>query len=343
MTATAPRDPVRAPVCEIALVGYPTHAVTSRLRDELVRRGHACELVHPDLVVTAVGPTGVVVHPSALRADLVVLTVSTDHLVAVHAVHQLELDGISVLNRPGPVLLSSDKALTVAALARARVPVPRTVSVGSVDTALHHGAQLGYPLVLKAADGAEGHLVRRVPQESHLADIFTDLRDVMGQTLNSRVPLLLQEMVGAGGTDRRLFVVGGSVQAAMDRRARPGEWRSNLSLGAEPDPATPTDQEIEIAERAARALELDITTIDLLAGTDGPVVVEANANGDILDVAMTSGLDLVGAMVDLMEMRAGVRRPGRVSARPLTAPDHAALTDFCVRRLDAKRRQLAHR
>jgi ribosomal protein S6--L-glutamate ligase len=180
-----------------------------------------------------------------------------------------------------------------------------------------------------------------VHDDEELSHTFQALRAAMGQPAGSRVPLVLQELLSDTlGHDRRLFVVGGAAQAAMDRVARPGEWRSNLSQGAEPLPAAATAVEIDIAERAARALGLDFSTVDLMAGSTGPVVIEANAHGDVLDVAMTSGLDLIGAMADLVEMRAGAIPYERVAARPLSTTAHRKLTDFCLRRLRRKREQL---
>ena len=63
-----------------------------------------------------------------------------------------------------------------------------------------------------------------------------------------------------------------------------------------------TKPEAVLAEQAALALNLDFTTIDIMWRDSGPVVIEANPYGDILDAAMTTGLDLVGALVDFIEM-----------------------------------------
>lgn len=324
------------------LVGYPSHAMTSRLHHRLLERGHVCELIHPDQLVIDTGSDGVVVHPIGdTTPDVVVLTTSTDHVAALQSAAHLESTGIPVLNRPAAILLAADKAQTAVALARAGVPVPRTVCVASIDAALEHAERLGYPLVLKAADGAEGNQVRQVHDAAGMRHAFEELRASMGHPAGSRVPLVLQEFLSrALGHDRRLFVVGGVVQAAMDRIAQSGEWRSNLSQGAEPLPAVATPTEIHIAEEVAGVLGLQLATVDLMAGPTGPVVIEANAYGDILDVAMTSELDLIGAMADLVEMRAGVRPSERVAALPLSTPAHRALTEFCLARLRRKREEL---
>ncbi|HEU5486326.1 MAG TPA: RimK family alpha-L-glutamate ligase [Microlunatus sp.] len=327
--------------CQIMIIGYPSHAMTSRLHEEMRDRGHRSLLVHPDRVVTHVADGAVTVLPEVGSLDAVVLTTSTDQVTALHSAAQLQHVGIPVLNSPTATLRAADKIMTTVELARAGIPVPRTVSVGSLDTAMAGADLIGYPLVLKAADGAEGNQTRQVPSAEHLPEVFRELRASMGQRSSSRTPLLLQEQLQrALGRDRRLFVVGGRVQAAMDRVARPGEWRSNLSQGATPLPAEATTEEIDIAERTAVALGLDFTTVDLMAGDRGPVVIEANAFGDVLDVAMTSGLDLIGSLADLVEVRAGARPVGRISPKHLHRGAHAALSAMCRRRLADKRAEL---
>jgi RimK family alpha-L-glutamate ligase len=327
----------------VAVVGYPTHAMTSRLVTELQRRRHHADVIHPDDLVTEVRRDGVVVHPFAegRMPDAVVLTMSSDHVPAVTSAAQLERTGVPVANRPSAVLAAADKVQTAVTLANAGVPVPATIVITTVESALTCAPRIGYPLVLKAADGAEGNQVRLVAREDELAAAITELRSAMGQDVSTRSALLLQEVVqGSVGRDRRIFVVGGTAQAAMDRVAREGEWRSNLSQGARPVAAVATDDENEIAVRAARALGLDFTTVDLMVGTQRTVVIEANPYGDVLDVSMTSGLDLVGSLADLAELTAGRRPPGPVVPKPLSGDAHAGITAFCRRRLADKAAEL---
>ncbi len=114
------------------------------------------------------------------------------------------------------------------------------------------------------------------------------------------------------------------------------------SMGHPPGSRVPLVLQELLQPGLGRDRRLQVTTIDLMAGANGPVV-EANPHGDVLDVAMTSGLDLIGAMADLVEMRAGLRPLDRVVARPLGAAALATLTAFCRRRLEVRRRVLSGR
>ena len=326
----------RSDAPRVAIVGYPGHAMVSRLYAELQRRGRDVTLVTPDAVVTEVRDEAVLVRPFCDQPPyaFVLLTVSTDHIAALQGVSALARSGVRVANSAPAVMRAADKFATAEVLARAGVRVPRTVSVCTTRAAEAEARRMGYPVVLKAADGSEGGQVSLVNDAQHLATEIERIRASLGLAPSVNSPLVLQPVVGSTlGRDRRLFVVSGAVQGAMDRVARAGEWRSNLSWGATPVAAEATSEEVAMAVAAADALGLDFGTVDLIHDEHGPVVIEANPFGDILDVGMVSGLDLVGSLADLVDTRAGIRHGEPIVARPLRSAERSALSDFCWDRL----------
>ncbi|MBT0770032.1 hypothetical protein KIH74_13925 [Kineosporia sp. J2-2] len=324
------------------IVGYATHAMVTRLTAELKGRGHHVDVIDPAMLGTELddGVESAVGLPGG-RPDLVVLAVSTDQISATLAVRTLMDDGIPVLNPPRAVLLAADKFATARVLAAAGLPVPRTVNVCTAQAVVHHGERLGWPVVLKSADGSEGTQVTMLRGEHDVVPALTEIRATLGLAADVRNSLVLQEVVEAlVPGDRRIFVAGGQVMATMDRLPRPGEWRSNLSLLARPVAARATPAEERLARRAMSAVGLDFGTVDIMRTSRGPVVIELNAFGDVLDVAVVSGIDLVGSLADVVEQRAGLCPDEPVSPRELTDEEAARLRRFCWDRLDAKREQL---
>jgi ribosomal protein S6--L-glutamate ligase len=322
----------------VAIVGYETHAMIVRLRAELSVRGHRVDVVDPRHLATELlgGHESVVGLPPG-RPDVAVLTVSTDQVAATRAVEALLRSGVPVLNPPVAVLRAADKFATASVLSAAGLPVPRTVNVCTADAVVRQGHRLGWPVVLKAADGSEGAQVVLIHGEPDVADAVARIRRSLGHDPTVRSSLVVQEFVAESvGHDRRMFVAGGAVRATMDRVARAGEWRSNLSLGGRPVAAWATAEETLLATRAVAALGLDFGTVDVMATATGPVIIEVNPFGDVLDVGMVNAVDLVGCLADTVEARAGVRSPDTVSARPLAAAELEALATFCWNRLDAK-------
>ena len=87
---------------------------------------------------------------------------------------------------------------------------------------------------------------------------------------------LVQELVPPRGEDLRLLVAGDTVVGAVRRIAAPGEWRTNVALGAVRQPK-PEPEVCALAIAAARAIEADLVGVDLLpAPGGGHVVIELN-------------------------------------------------------------------
>ena len=66
--------------------------------------------------------------------------------------------------------------------------------------------------------------------------------------------------------------------AAMMRKAKPGEFRSNLHRGATSKKLQLTDEEENVALKAAKTMGLSIAGVDILRSSRGPLIMEVNAS-----------------------------------------------------------------
>ena len=81
------------------------------------------------------------------------------------------------------------------------------------------------------------------------------------------------------------MVAGGRIVGAAKRIAPPGEWRTNVALGASVVTAEPPPVAAELALAAARASGLDLVGVDLLpTGPGGYCVLELNGAVDFRPV-----------------------------------------------------------
>jgi len=178
--------------------------------------------------------------------------------------------GVRVLNPPGALVAAHDKLATSRVLASTGIPHPRAVHVTSPTAPLPFAP----PVVVKPRFGSWG-------RDVVLCRTADELRSVLELDRNRRWfrahGALVQELVPPVGHDLRLVVAGATVVGAIRRVAAPGEWRTNVALGAAREPVAPPLEACEIAVAAARAIEADLVGVDLLPTPDGShVVLELN-------------------------------------------------------------------
>ena len=198
----------------------------------------------------------------------------------------LERRGIPVRNRAFALLAVHDKLLTARRLAAAGILHPRAGWVRSPDDAL----PVPPPLVVKPRFGSWGKDVFRCTGEREARQL---LRILAGRPWFRRHGALVQELVPSRGRDLRLLVAGERVVGAIERRAAPGDWRTNISLGGTRVPVDPEVEARELAVAAAAAVGGDLVGVDLLPlPAGGHVVIELNGAVDFDETYALPGRDV---------------------------------------------------
>ncbi|HEX2291765.1 MAG TPA: RimK family alpha-L-glutamate ligase [Gaiellaceae bacterium] len=183
---------------------------------------------------------------------------------------RLEGAGVRVLNRPRTLVAAHDKLATSRALAEAGVPHPRTTHVVSSSDRLPFEA----PVVVKPRFGSWGKGVSLCEDAPAFQRHLLEIADRPWFRSHGA---LVQELVPPVGHDVRLVVAGGSIVGCIRRVAPPGEWRTNVALGAVREPEVPTQELCELAVRAAASIDADLVGVDILPTPDGGhVVIELN-------------------------------------------------------------------
>ena len=190
------------------------------------------------------------------------------------ALGALAARGVHVLNEPAALLATHDKLLTARILRRHELPHPRTSHLrpGRVPP------PFGSPVVVKPRFGSWGRHVHRCDDAASFSETLARVR---AEGWFARHGALVQELVPPQGYDLRVVVAAERVVGAVYRIAAPGEWRTNVDLGAVRRRADdPPRDAVVLALAAARAVGADLVGVDLLPARNGGWVV-AELNGAV--------------------------------------------------------------
>ncbi|MFB7740750.1 RimK family alpha-L-glutamate ligase [Streptomyces sp. NPDC056132] len=229
---------------------HPLLAATT----ELLRREHRVVALHPETT-----------RPDSLDrpADVYLLKSRTPR--ALSLARELESRGAPVVNSAAATALCQDRTAMAERAREARLPFSATRTHASLAE-LAAGAEPLAPLVVKSRHSRRHDLVARVDSRRGLAELAAAWADE---------PVVTQEFAANNGDDHKLWVIAGTVFAALRRSELSPRGRGPtrpLKLGQLPSGWA------ELAVQVGEAFDLDVYGVDVIATREGgPLIVDINA------------------------------------------------------------------
>ena len=199
----------------------------------------------------------------------------------------LTADGVEIIRKfemRGGVCLASSAAIAACrdqstfynSMQAASIPTPKTI-VATPDLAPNRliDAAGGPPLVIKLSETGRGEGAILAHTFEHAEALIRDLRKLGAS-------FVLQEFIdAAGGSDIRCLVLAGRLLAAIERRAKPGDFRANLHQGATAHPVTLPKEIRLMSILAAERMGLDFAGVDIMSTDETAYLLEVNASPGI--------------------------------------------------------------
>jgi ribosomal protein S6--L-glutamate ligase len=273
---------------------------TQRLFEAAQRRGHEVMVVDFLRCYMNIAPDRPTIHfygKELNDVDVVIPRIGASvSFYGTAVVRQFEMMGIFSLNKSVGITRSRDKLHSLQLLSCKGIGLPITGFADRPDE-IEDLIRIvgGAPLVIKLLSGTQGIGVV-------LAETKQAASSVIEAFMGLKANILVQEYVEeAKGTDIRCFVVGGKVVAAMERKAKAGEFRSNLHRGGSSKLIEITPEERLTAVRSAEILGLNVAGVDILRANRGPVVMEVNSSPGLEGIEKATGKDIAGMIIDFLE------------------------------------------
>jgi ribosomal protein S6--L-glutamate ligase len=276
---------------------------TRRLKDAGEERGHdvmVIDYLRCYMNISSLKPVVMYRGQPLEGIDAVIPRIGAPHtFYGTAVVRQFEVMNVLSANESQAITRSRDKFRCLQLLARNGIGLPVTGFAHSTkDVQGLINTVGGAPLVVKLLEGTQGIGVVLAETQKAAESVIEAFRGLHAN-------ILVQEYIHESrGTDVRCFVVGGRVIGAMERRARPGEFRSNLHRGGTASKARLTPEERSTAVRAAKAMGLNVAGVDILRSNHGPVVMEVNSSPGLEGIERATEIDVAGKIIAFLEKRA---------------------------------------
>ncbi|NRA49596.1 MAG: RimK family alpha-L-glutamate ligase [Phaeodactylibacter sp.] len=216
--------------------------------------------------------------------------------IGASVISQFESMNVFVTASAEALIKARDKLRCLQQLTQHGIQIPKTVFVASgqnMHTAINNLG--GLPIVVKLLEGTHGIGVI-------LADSYGTVESTVEafQRLNKRV--MLQEFIReAKGRDIRVLVVNNQVVAAMERQARPGEFRSNLHRGGSAKQVHLTPSEKALAVKVVQIMGLHVAGVDFLRSRQGPLIMEVNASPGLEGIETITHTNVALSIIHFIE------------------------------------------
>lgn len=301
----------------VAVVGEPSGWHVSRLLAALAARGHLATVVRwielsaevrsvqPVDIPDGRGLTTERFLPQAMEAaDIVVVRGMPgggleEVIFRMDLLGRLAARGTPVVNSPRGLEIAIDKYLSLARMAAAGLPVPRTMVAQHPAAIQEAWRSLGCDCVAKPLFGSRGRGLARITDQESLSPLI----DAAVAAESAGAVAYLQEFVPHDGWDVRILLVG-EESVAIRRFAAGAEWRTNVSLGGRPEAFSPPADWVDLARAASQAVETEIAGVDILPARDGRVLVlEVNAVPGWRGLEAATGIRVADTIVRHLESR----------------------------------------
>lgn len=298
------------------LTRLPNHYTEKRLQEEAEARGHSVVMLRSSACHIEIGtgdPQVIYKGQTLEHLDAIIPRIAHSNLSYSSAIlRQLEAMGIYTPAKSLAIGRAHDVLRTLQLISKAGVQVPKTIITQEPDQLGSLLDRVELPVVIKAASAVSrnnGAVLVEGPKAAS---------SVLKAFYMSDSDILIQERVGQKGEetqDVRAVVVGSMVVASVKRNnesqtffAKPGKAEYELV-------AKLTEEQSRMAVKAAKALGLNVCTVDMMIAAGKQFVLRVDASPTLENIEHVTKRNVAGKIIEYIEKNAKQRnRKDKVGA-----------------------------
>jgi len=227
---------------------------------------------------------------------------SLSYLRGLYSGAILETKGYNVINNFKCLHISGNKLLTTLKLIEHNIPTPFTCVAFKSESAIRAiEEEVKYPAIIKPIIGSWGRLVAKM-DDYNSAISNLECREIMGNILQKiyYIQKYIPRLKSAENmpTDIRAFVIGDKCIAAMGRYHPEKDFRSNIAIGGKAKPIEITPELENLSIKASKAVNGEITGVDLMYDEGKLSVIEVNGTPQFKGVTTATKINIAEEIVD---------------------------------------------
>ncbi len=251
-----------------------------------------------DLIVTQEGKRSIRLHGNTVDKlpDCVIPRGIGQSYFGLAILRHLEQLGVFILNNNRAIRVAADKLATIQMLSRKNIPIPKTMLAKFPLNLELIKKEFVFPLVLKKITGSQGRGTMICDTENALSDVV--------DMIDPKSNIIFQEcMKDSLGKDLRVIVVGGRVIGAMLRKAKPGSFKANYSIGGKVENADVTPEMEWLAIESTNTIGLELSGVDLLFDGSSFRICEVNATPGFKGFEEATKINVARQILEFVQIR----------------------------------------
>lgn len=208
---------------------------------------------------------------------------SPDFLDRLELLRFLNEKGVKMYSKPLNIIRLLDRLSCTVTLKSGNIPMPPTTVTESVElaeqTIINYQEAVLKPLFSTKARGMQ------------VVAAGDNLKQTLEQFKEENKIMYIQKKLQLPDFDLGVVFLGGKYLTTYARRITNGAWNTTTHSGGKYSAHEPSQEIIDLADRAQKLFDLDFTCVDIAETDKGPIVFEVSAFGGFRGVLSTSGID----------------------------------------------------